>query len=306
MTAPPVPAPGEGTAEGTGQGMPRTQTHPIRASTRLVALLGDPVAHSLSPELQNAAFRIVGVDGVYLALRATPETFPHLLRGIARGGGAGNITLPYKEAAFAAVARRTPEAEATGAVNTFWEADGVIHGDNTDVAGLLHALACLAPEGLAGARVHLLGAGGAARAAVVALGRTGISAVHLWNRTEARARALASDLAGQVPFPIRVEATQSKISADLVVNATRLGLHPSDPLPCALEACPPRALLLDLVYHPAETRWVRDGRARGHRAADGGAMLVGQGAAAFSRWWGLPAPVEVMEGALDQVRREHR
>jgi shikimate dehydrogenase len=297
--------------------------------TRLLALLGDPVAHSLSPRIQRAAFRAAGVDGVYLALRVEAAGVEGLLRGIAGAGGGGNVTLPHKEAAARAVDHLESDARITGAVNTFWMGPRGIHGDNTDVEGVRLAVRELLPSGVAGARVLVLGAGGAARAAVVALAREGAGEIRVRNRTVARAEALVRELrpalarepgAGPGADPGLAE----RLSIDpgeslpdpswepgLVINATRLGLSDQDPLPLALPpgpgaGVPPGAAVLDLVYRPLETRWIREARSRGHRAADGGTMLVGQGAAAFARWWDRPAPMEAMEESLRRIRAEAR
>ncbi len=262
------------------------------------------MAHSLSPRIQEAAFRAAGVDGVYLALRVTEAGLPGLLQGIALAGGGGNVTLPHKEAAARVVDHLEPDARATGAVNTFWAGPSGVHGDNTDVEGLRLALAELLPEGLGGAPVLLLGAGGAARAAILALSRAGAGPLGVLNRTPARAKALVETMRPHHPALHLARSPSDTPPPALVVNATRLGLDPRDPLP--LDPLPEGAALLDLVYHPRETRWVREARARGHRAADGGGMLVGQGAAAFSRWWGRPAPRSAMEAALGEIRAEAR
>lgn len=269
-------------------------------STRLVALLGDPVAHSLSPRFQNAAFRAAGVDGVYLALRCAPTDVAALLRGIARAGGAGNVTVPHKEAAFAAAERRTEAAERTGACNAFWAEEGAVWGDNTDVAGFSAAAASFLGRPLAGLRVLLLGAGGAARAVVCALVDAGAAEVVVVNRSPERAGALLERFRGQ-GTALTAAASAEVLRGErfeLAVNATSLGLHPGDPLPLAPGAGPEAAAALDLVYAPAETAWVRAQREAGVPAADGLEMLLRQGAAAFERWWGIPAPLEAMRAAL--------
>ncbi|HEX2095249.1 MAG TPA: shikimate dehydrogenase [Longimicrobiaceae bacterium] len=273
---------------------------PPSAATRVVALLGNPVSHSLSPALQNAAFRAAGVDGVYVALRCDAADFPGLLRGLARAGGAGNVTVPHKEAAALVVDRRTEAAERTGACNAFWPEDGALCGDNTDVAGFAAVAPALLGHEPRGARVLLVGAGGAARAVVWALVTGGAAEVVVLNRTPERADALVERFRAGGTRLIRAgsAAELSRERFDLAVNSTTLGLRPADPLPLPLDGGPEIGAALDLVYSPAETPWVRAMRARGIPASDGLEMLLGQGAAAFERWWGIPAPVQAMRDAL--------
>src|SRR6267154_4257670 len=137
----------------------------VSASTRLLAVIGDPVAHSLSPSMQNAAIRVLGLDAVYVALRTSAPELTTVLAALAAVGGAGNVTVPHKEAAERCVARKTDVCARVGACNTFWTEDGVLVGDNTDVAGVHAALAAL---GAAGGRWLVIGTGGSARAVAIA------------------------------------------------------------------------------------------------------------------------------------------
>jgi shikimate dehydrogenase len=277
-------------------------TAPVSAATRLVALLGEPVSHSLSPRLQNAAFGAAGVDGVYLALRCGGAELPGLLRGIARAGGAGNVTLPHKEAAAATVERRTGAVERTGACNCFWLENGEVWGDNTDVAGFAAAARALLGAEPRGARVLLAGAGGAARAVLCALADAGAAEVVVLNRTPARADALLSAFAGAGPRLGRAASARELAGErfDLAVNSTVLGLREDDALPLPMEGGPALGAALDLVYAPGETAWVRTVREAGIPAADGMEMLLRQGAAAFERWWGIPVPLDAMRAALPE------
>jgi shikimate dehydrogenase len=261
----------------------------IDGSTRVFAILGDPVAHSLSPAMQNAAFRVLGLKAVYVPIRCAAEDVPGLMRALCRAGGGGNVTVPHKEVAAKAMDRREPAVDRVGACNTFWGEDGACVGDNTDVAGLLAALDDLdAPPG----GWLVLGTGGGARAAVGAARARG-AAVSVASRSADRRRRFEEWTASQ-----GVRVTDAPGCA-VVINTTPLGLAASDPLPLA-RAPAGAAVALDMVYGGGDTPWVRAMRAAGLRAADGRAMLVAQGAAALERWFpGERAPVEVMRAAVD-------
>lgn len=180
----------------------------VTASTRSLTLLGDPVGHSKSPLVQNAAFAAAGVDGVYVAVRCALDDLQGFMRGLSRAGGGGNITLPHKERAASVVDVASPAVRRTGACNTFWgDEDGRVHGDNTDVEGFRQALKSFVEGSPAGIRVLLLGAGGAARAALMGLLEEDAGEVVVYNRTVERARAVARRIGGQRArvAPIRSE-----------------------------------------------------------------------------------------------------
>ena len=261
----------------------------IDGSTRVFAVLGDPVAHSLSPAMQNGAFRVLGLRAVYVALRCDAADVPGLIRSLSHAGGGGNVTVPYKEIASQAVDRRHSSVERLGACNAFWGEDGASVGDNTDVPGLLAALDDLdAPPG----GWLLLGTGGGARAAVGAARERGAS-VSIASRSADRRRRFEEWVGGQ-----GVQLTAAD-QCRTVINTTPLGLDASDPLPLATPP-PGASVALDMVYARGETRWTLAMRAAGLRAADGRTMLVAQGAAALERWFpDERAPVEVMRAAVD-------
>jgi shikimate dehydrogenase len=272
----------------------------VGAATRLFAVLGDPVSHSLSPTFQNAALRALGLDGVYVALRCSADDVPGLIRGLARAGGGGNVTVPHKEAAARAVDRRTDAVEATGACNTFWSEDGAVWGDNTDVDGFTAAARLLLGRSLADARVLLLGAGGSARAVAHACALHGAERVAVLNRSPDRARDLVRRFADRrTAFETVSSPDELPGPFDLAVNATSLGLKPDDALPLDPAAAPPLEAALDLVYsRTGDTAWTRAMRVHGIPAADGTEMLLQQGAAAFRRWWKVDPPMDVMRAAL--------
>lgn len=272
----------------------------ISPATRLVALLGDPVHHSLSPLFQNAAIAACALDAVYLALRCDASELPGLLTGIARAGGAGNVTVPHKEIAARYVEQPTASVTATGACNTFWLEDGKIRGENTDVIGFSTAVQELLGDRPAGIRALLVGAGGAARAAAYSLSKDGADSVVVLNRSESPARDLVDRFASE-KTKFRVGKSVDSLGGetfDLVVNATSLGIRADDPYPLPVDLRMSIGAAIDLTYRPDLTAWIRALRSRGIPAIDGLEMLVQQGAAAFTRWWGVPAPIEAMRAAL--------
>ncbi|MFV1985778.1 MAG: shikimate dehydrogenase [Gemmatimonadota bacterium] len=246
---------------------------------REFVLLGDPVAHSLSPRIHAAAFDAWGVDATYRAQRVEAAGLAAAVRSAAAGGG-GNVTLPYKRAVAALLEDATPDVVETGACNCFWRDRGdTLAGDNTDVGGFIRALGDLDVE-VTGAAVLILGAGGAAGAVVRAVQRLGAGRVEIWNRTTARARRLAAEVAGDVIVHDRLP---EEGAYDLVVNATACGLRLADPLPMDLRGG--TAAAFDLVYAPGGTPWVKHAAALGIPATDGLGMLVHQAALSLRRWF---------------------
>ncbi|MEX0907689.1 MAG: hypothetical protein WD054_05110 [Gemmatimonadota bacterium] len=274
----------------------------LSAKTRLLALLGDPVVHSLSPAFQNAAIRDAGFDAVYVALRCDAHSVAPLIRALCRAGGGGNVTVPHKSTAAECVERPTDAVLRTGACNTFWSVDGVVHGDNTDVAGFRFAVLQLLPA-LEGITALIVGAGGAAAAAACALMDDGASTIIMINRSPDRARSLAQrlDPEGRI---IRVVTSVHDLAGDdidLAVNASAVGLSGDEPLPFDLAALGRVRAAFDIVYRrEGSTPWVRHARRLGIEAADGTEMLLGQGAGAFERWFDRQAPLDVMRAALTE------
>lgn len=257
--------------------------------TRVFALLGNPVAHSLSPAMQNAAFRVLGLDAVYVPMPCSAEHVPVLMTAFAAAGGGGNVTVPHKTVAAHAIAHPNERVEALGACNTFWWEDEALAGDCTDVEGVRAALGALRVE----AEVWLvIGTGGSARAVAEAARLAG-ARLAVASRDPARATAFLA-WAGA-----RGVGVASAEEATLVVNATPLGMNADDPLPSRPAATPAAVAILDLVYRRGETAWVRAQRQAGRRAADGREVLLAQGAAAFSRWFPRHTPpLDVMRAAL--------
>jgi shikimate dehydrogenase len=280
---------------------PATTRGPLpSATTRPLVLLGEPVAHSLSPAFQNAAIRHLDLDAVYIALRCDVHAVAPLIRALGRADAGGNVTVPHKAVAAECIERPTDAVRRTGACNTFWGERGIICGDNTDVAGFRHATAALLPT-LAGVRALIVGAGGGAAAAACALLDDGADAITLINRSPDRARILAARLDADqrvVSVVTSVRALHDQ-TFDLVVNASTVGLDDDVTLPIDLAVLADVGAALDIVYRRDRvTPWVRHARELGVTAADGTEMLLGQGAAAFVHWFGVDAPIDVMRAAL--------
>lgn len=271
----------------------------ISAKTRLFTVIGDPVAHSLSPAIHNAAFHALGLDAVYVAMRVPVESVHAVLTMQAATGGAGNVTVPHKEAVEGFVMQKTDVCTRVGACNTFWTEDGALIGDNTDVFGVASALERIG-AGQKGERWLVVGTGGSARATAVAAADRGAT-LFVRSRDEARAKAFAVWASG---IGVATTVAAGPIEVEVAINATPLGLAGHDPMPIDVNHIPGVQRALDLVYAPGETRWVHALRERGIEAADGREMLVQQGAAAFERFFpGVDAPTEVMRAAVQRALR---
>lgn len=253
----------------------------------LACVLGWPIRHSRSPIIHRYWLRTLGIAGDYVAKPVEPAAIGGFLKDFAGSGFVGgNVTVPHKEVAFAAVAERDPAAEAIGAVNTLWLADGRLHGGNTDAHGFLANLDQRAPGWDHGGDAIVLGAGGAARAVVWALLQRRFESVTIVNRTRARAEELAARFGGVSRADDWDSLTTLLRTAALVVNTTSLGMDGQPPLDIDLSPLPKDAVVNDLVYAPLETPLLAEARALGLVAVDGLGMLLHQAVPGFERWFG--------------------
>jgi shikimate dehydrogenase len=263
----------------------------ITGATRVVGVIGDPVGHSRSPAMHNAAFDALGLDWVYVAFPVARGDGAAAVRAVTTLGLPGlNVTMPHKADAAAACDDLAPEAAALGAVNTVVNADGALIGHSTDGDGFLRALEDEAVE-VAGRGVLVIGAGGAARAITHALGRVGAHVTVVARRSDAgrNAAALAPDGDAARFDEIAVEGF------DVIVNATPLGMEGEAP-PIDVAKLHAGQFVYDTVY-PVETPLLHEARAIGLGAAGGLGMLVHQGALSFSLWTGVEPPLDVMRAA---------
>lgn len=274
------------------------------AEARRVGLIGDPVAHSLSPALQQPAFDALGIAARYelwpTAALALPERVATLRAPEMLGA---NVTVPHKQAVLGLLDVVSEQARRAGAVNTIINRNGRLHGDNTDIAGFAMALVAVCFDAK-DREVLLLGAGGAARGVILALETLGVRQIAVTNRHHERARRLAAEV---TPTQINVVASneaelESALrQARLIVNATSLGWHAGEtPLALSLlEYIPADALVVDLTYR--DTDLLLAARARGLPTLDGLPMLIHQGARAFQLWTGQLPPLELMRDGVQQA-----
>ena len=285
----------------------------VRGSTRIVGILGDPVEHSMSPAMQNAAFEALGLDIAYVAFRVHSADLPAAVNGVRALGMAGaNVTVPHKEAIVPLLDGISAEARALGAVNTVVRRGRRLLGHNTDSGGFSAALAASGVR-LAGRSAILIGAGGAARAVVAALQRGRCRDITIINRAPERARRLVRQMRRPrsrllvAPWPALADDALIQ-RADLIVNCTPVGLAGEHLDTLAYDAARQGCVFVDLVYGSAPTPFLRRAQRLGRRTVDGTGMLLHQGALAFSLWTGRRAPVAVMARALRRAlgARVHR
>ncbi len=283
--------------------------------TAVLGIIGYPIGHSISPAFQQAALDACGIDATYSAWEVSPEQIPGFIGGLRRPEVLGiNVTVPHKEAVIPHLDQVDDWATEAGAVNTIVHRHGRLTGHNTDGYGFLQALKEARGFSPRGCRALVLGAGGSARAVVLALARDGVGRLAVANRTTQRAQALAEvaqrrgvpSLAIPLAGP---ELTAEAGRAELIVNCTSLGMHhgpAEDQSPLSWRQIPAAALVYDLVYNPAETPLLREAARSGAKTLGGLYMLVYQGAAAFEMWTDRPAPVDVMLRAAEQAMAARR
>jgi len=273
--------------------------------TRVTGVFGWPVGHSRSPVFQNAAFRSLGLDFIYVPFAVRPEHLATAVSGIRALGLAGvNLTIPHKESVAALLDEVDEEAAQVGSVNTVWNADGKLCGTTTDGRGFVRSLREDGGFDVCGKTVLVLGAGGAARSICGALIRAGAGRLFVWNRTAARAECLVEHLRSVLGCSdarcvdgARLHDAAFMKDLDLVVNATSVGMREGDAAFLRGELLHPDLFVYDIVYSRT-TALLEAARRAGCRWLDGSSMLVYQGAISFEIWTGRAAPIDVMKRAL--------
>jgi shikimate dehydrogenase len=269
----------------------------------LAGVMGWPVAHTRSPAIHNHWIAKYGLKGAYVQLPVQPERLEAAIRGLAALGFAGcNVTVPHKVSAMRFMDELHPAARRVAAINTIVvQADGRLLGMNNDGAGYIQSLrdADTTWRGDAGPAL-VLGAGGAARAIVVALLDEGVPELRLTNRTLERAQELAEAFGDRVKVVPWAQRNEAMAGVSLLVNTTTLGMHGQAPLDVALNALPRKALVSDAIYIPMETPLLADARKAGHRTVNGLGMLLNQARPAFQSWFGvLPEVTPELRAAVE-------
>jgi shikimate dehydrogenase len=284
----------------------------INAATRLCAVYGSPIAHSASPAMHNAAFKNLGLNWRYLAFEVDPKNLRTAIEGARAMNFAGlNLTVPHKLFAFKMVDELDKSAKMFGAVNTikFETRGGKTRavGFNTDADAIVRSIHEKLKLKLRGARVLLLGAGGAGRTAALKLASENVADLFLINRTRSKAEQIAREIRKRFSS-VNVSISYPESKVDLILNATSLGLKPGDPSPLDEKQFSVRQAraVYDMIYRPAQTQLLAAAKKAGCKTANGLGMLLHQGAKAFDIWTGKTAPLDIMRKALESEVYGHQ
>ena len=280
----------------------------ISGSTTLVGVIGNPVKHSLSPVILNAAFREAKMNWVYTAFETPEEKLADAISGIRALGIAGlSVTMPHKASVCPLLDEISDSAKTLQAVNCIVNDAGNLKGHNTDGDGFLDAVKHDAGMDVAGKKVLVIGSGGSARSIIHSLGKAGVREIAVMNRTKKKAFD-ALELAGPVGRYVEENEISEVVSeADLVINATPIGMSDTEDItnfPVEPNLFTKGQLAVDLIYHPISTPWMKALRDREVEAHGGLSMLIFQAARAFKLWTGKEAPVDAMrKAALDEIEK---
>ncbi|HIE23184.1 MAG TPA: shikimate dehydrogenase [Candidatus Korarchaeota archaeon] len=272
----------------------------ITSRTGLICLIGDPVAHSVSPLIHNKALSFAGLNFIYLAFRVPKRSLEHAVLGLKAVGARGfNVTIPHKTAVTKYLDELDEFAAKIHSVNTVVNDDGTLIGHNTDGIGVINALK-RANFSIKGKSVAIIGAGGSGRAASLAIAREGPRELYIINRTFKKALKLAKILEENFHFPItplhleRASMSSTLKAVDLLINCTSLGMYPNTSIPVHPNLLRRDMLVMDLVYTPLMTPLLKAARDKGARIVNGIEVLVEQAAKSFEIWTGVKAPISLM------------
>lgn len=281
----------------------------ITGKTKVLGVIGDPIQHSRSPQMHNAAIFKLGIDYVYIPFHVKPEDVSNAIEGFKAINVVGiNVTIPHKQSVLTFMDKLSAEADTIGAVNTIVFKDGFLEGHNTDAQGFLEAMKEEGVEELRGKSAVIIGAGGSARAVAVGLVLEGVSALTIANRTESKAIDLASTIAEKTKISVKAiplsdgsgVLAEAILESSLLVNTTSVGMDINQPLLINPDLLHKDLIVYDIIYTPPETKLLKAAKERGVKVVGGIGMLVHQGAIAFQLWTGLKPPIDVMRRALTQ------
>jgi shikimate dehydrogenase len=275
----------------------------VFGKTRVIAIIGYPISHSLSPFMQNAAFAVGALDYIYVPFAVSSENLERAVLGMKALGVCGfNVTIPHKSAIIPFLDQLDESAEAAGAVNTVLLSEAGLTGYNTDGDGLVDSLATDLNFVPGAEQIFVIGAGGAARGAIAALCRSGAKKIIIFNRSFENAQAVKLDMQSRYPeTDIEVMSIALLDSVCLIINTTSLGMNGERIEGVNLASLPQNAKVYDMVYSAVATPLIRDASALGLRTANGLGMLAAQGERAFKIWTGQKPPKGVMRKALDII-----
>lgn len=284
----------------------------MKQSPSYFAIIGDPVSHSLSPAMHNAAFKSLKLPYAYGKIALAKRQLPSFFKGFAESGLLGiNVTVPHKENVLKYLDRLSPEARLIGAVNTVQLSKGKLIGHNTDGAGYVKSLWSESKWKPSGKKIVILGAGGAARGIVTALSLAGAKEIIIANRTPKKASRLAQELRVKLKETKWLACSLEEADlleaferADLLVNTSSGGMQGNALPPLPLQALPKKALVADIVYRPAQTPLLKAAKAKKLKTQGGLGMLLHQGALAFEIWTGKKAPLAAMKRALNRALKD--
>ena len=285
---------------------PQGKLKKLTGHTRIVGVIGDPIEHSRSPQMHNAALAKAGLDYVYVPFHVRPDDLADAIAGFKAVNVVGiNVTLPHKQAVIQYLTSISREAELVGAVNTLTFLEDGIHGDNTDAPGVLKALEENGNMSVpVGENVVVLGAGGSARAVVVALALAGVASITIANRTVERAISLAEEMQQKTGIPMQgMGLADARLPAAvrrslLLINTATASMDPTQPLLVSVDWLQPNTIVYDIVYTPPVTPLMKAAAEHGCQTLGGIGMLVHQGAIAFEKWTGVTPCTETMRNAL--------
>jgi len=268
----------------------------------LLGVMGDPIAQSKSPIMHMAALRALGIPGAYVPLHVAPDKLGDAVEAIRTLGFRGvNVTIPHKVAVMSYLDALDESARDVGAVNTIVNNSGILTGYNTDGIGYVRSLKAEAISDLSGARIMIIGAGGAARGITAALLQEAPSSITIANRTAGRAQELAEEWSsrGNITGTTLEQAERMLDGMDVIINTTSVGMYPhTEEIPIDISQCREGTIVSDLIYNPLRTRLLQESLERGCRIHGGLGMFVYQGAYALEYWTGRPAPTGIMRQTI--------